>query len=104
MAARTHSTSNLQIDRLNASDMATMATIFTRMGMPRPAWKSESNVPNLGWCISHEWSLSDDRARKNAASKSGPVVGISGRTTPTIPSARKNTPNMKYTGRSHRLV
>jgi len=57
--------------------------------------KSLMKRPNRGCPTSQACIRSDDLANMNAASSNGPVVGMSGKNTPTIPTPRKATPSTK---------
>ena len=71
---------------------------------PRPARQSRTMPPNSRLLISHSSNRSDDFEKKNAASRTGPTVGMRGTAMPTNAIPRKKNPRMMKMDRSTRLL
>ena len=66
---------------------------FTRRRIAPLRRQSAMGGPNFGWFTSQLCTLSDDRAKQNAASSRNGTVGSSGRNAPSAPSPTQSQPN-----------
>ena len=89
---------------VKVTTMATIAIVFARIVKPSPARQSRTIPPNRRLLTSQRSKRSDDFEKKNAASRTGPTVGMSGTATPTNATPRKKNPRTRKIDRSTRLL
>ncbi len=80
-------------DKVKVATIAITAIAFSLGLKPTPARQSRMIGPNTRWLTSHRSKRSDDREKKKPANSTGPVVGISGTTMPTIAIPSQSMPS-----------